>query len=124
MASRRSLTAAAAMLVGLAAFALYRSTLLPGVDFGDTGSFQATVGSGLITPRDGYPLYFAIGQLFLWLTGAEPAAALNLASAVQGAVACGLIVLAAEALSGSLPAGIAAAVLFAGSYTFWSQAII
>ena len=59
--------------------------MLPGFDFGDTGSFQATVGSPLITPRDGYPLYFAIGQLFLWATGAEPAHALNLASAITAA---------------------------------------
>src|SRR5581483_362305 len=83
-----------ATLVAIAAFALYHATLLPGMDFGDTGSFQATVGSPYITPRDGYPLYFAIGNLILWLTRAEPAHALNLASAIEGAVACGLIVLA------------------------------
>jgi len=47
--SRRKLIAALA--VGLAAFTLYRSTLLPGADFGDTGSFQTMVGSPLITPR-------------------------------------------------------------------------
>ena len=57
--TRRGLLAA--LVVALAAFALYRATLLPGVDFGDTGSFQTMVGSPLITPRDGYPLYFAIG---------------------------------------------------------------
>jgi hypothetical protein len=56
-------SAALAALVARA-FALYRATMLPGFDFGDTGSFQTTVGSPLITPRDGYPLYFAIGQLF------------------------------------------------------------
>jgi len=61
-----------AALVAIAAFALYRTTMLAGFDFGDTGSFQATVGSAIITPRDGYPLYFAIGQLFLWVTRAEP----------------------------------------------------
>jgi hypothetical protein len=115
---------AAAIVVSAAAFALYYATLLPGFDFGDTGSFQTTVGSAAITARDGYPLYFAIGQLFLWLTRAEPAHALNLASAVQGAVACGLVVLVAEELSGSLAAAVAAAMIFAGSYTFWSQAII
>ena len=60
--TRRALLAALA--VALAAFALYRATLLPGVDFGDTGSFQTMVGSPLITPRDGYPLYFAIGRSF------------------------------------------------------------
>jgi hypothetical protein len=114
----------AAIVVSAAAFALYHATLLPGFDFGDTGSFQTTVGSAAITARDGYPLYFAIGQLFLWLTRAEPAHALNLASAVEAAAACGLVVLAAEELSGSIAAAVAATVIFAASYTFWSQAII
>ena len=61
--ARRSLLPALA--VGVAAFALYRATLLPGFDFGDTASFQTMAGSSLITPRDGYPVYFAIGGLFL-----------------------------------------------------------
>src|SRR5258706_11252662 len=90
----------AALITTAAAFALYRATLLPGVDFGDTGSFQTMVGSPRITPRDGYPLYFAIGAFSLWLTGAEPAHALNLASAIEAAVACGLFVLLAAELSG------------------------
>jgi transmembrane protein TMEM260 (protein O-mannosyltransferase) len=98
--------------------------MLPGFDFGDTGSFQATVGSPLITPRDGYPLYFALGQLFVWATRSEPAHALNLASATAAAVACGLVVLVAVELSGSTVAAVAAALLFAASYTFWSQAVI
>jgi hypothetical protein len=113
-----------ALAVAIAAFALYRATLLPGFDFGDTGSFQTIVGSRLITPRDGYPLYFAIGNIFLWLTRAEPAHALNVASAVTAAVACGLIVLVAAELSGSMSAAVGAALLFAASYTFWSQAVI
>jgi hypothetical protein len=115
---------AAALLVAVAAFALYRATLLPGVDFGDTGSFQTMVGSPLITPRDGYPLYFAIGAAILGLTGGDPAHALNLASAIEGAVAAGLIVIAAVELSGSIAAAVGVALLFATSYTFWSQAII
>ena len=114
----------AALLVGLAAFALYRATLLPGFDFGDTGSFQTVVAAPLITPRNAYPLYFAIGKAFVWLTHMEPARALNLASALEGGLACGLVVLAGAELSGSAAAGAAAALLFAVSYTFWSQAII
>jgi hypothetical protein len=114
----------AALVVSAAVFALYHATLLPGFDFGDTGSFQTTVGSATITARDGYPLYFAIGQLFVWLTRAEPAFALNLASAAQAALACGLIVLVADELSGSILAAMAAALIFAGSYTFWSQSVI
>ena len=120
--SRRRLLAA--LGVAATAFALYRGTLLAGFDFGDTGSFQATVGSATITPRDGYPLYFAVGNVFVWALGGDPARALNLASAAEGAVACGLIVLAAAELAGSLASGVAVALLFAASYTFWSQAII
>jgi hypothetical protein len=119
---RRDLVAALA--VGFAAFALYRSTLLPGLDFGDTGSFQTIVGSPIITPRAGYPLYFAISSAFVRLTGAEPAHALNLASAIEGAAACAVTVLVAAELTGSTAAAIGPALLFAVSYTFWSQAII
>lgn len=114
----------AALIVAIAAFALYRATLLPGFDFGDTGSFQTMVGSPRITPRDGYPLYFAIGTVFVWLTRADPAHALNLASAIEAAAACGLIVLVGAELSGSVAAAVAASLLFAVSYTFWSQAVI
>jgi MFS family permease len=120
--TRRGLIAA--LIVALASFALYRATLLPGLDFGDTGSFQTMVGSPLITPRDGYPLYFAIGTLSLRMSAGEPAHALNLASAIEAAVACGLFVLVAAELSGSVAAAGAAALLFAASYTFWSQAVI
>jgi len=45
-------------------------------------------------------------------------------SAVEAAVAIGLLVLAGAELSGSIAAGAAAALLFAVSYTFWSQSII
>jgi hypothetical protein len=114
----------AATLVAVAAFALYRATMLPGFDFGDTGSFQTIAGSALITPRDGYPLYFAMAQLVLWITRAEPAHALNLASATVAAIACGLVVPVAVRISGSLAAAVGAALLFAVSYTFWSQAVI
>ncbi len=118
---RRALAACA--VAGLA-FALYHATLLPGFDFGDTGSFQTMVGSPIITTRDGYPLYFALGAAFLRVTGGDPAHSLNLLSAIGGAAACGLLALSAGELSGSILAGIGSALLFAGSYTFWSQSII
>jgi len=113
-----------ALLVGALAFLLYRSTLLPGVDFGDTPSFQVMAGSPVISPRDAYPLYFAIGRIFVWFAEGDRAYALNLASAAEAAMACAFVVLLASELAGSLAAGIAAAWLFAGSYTFWSQAVI
>jgi hypothetical protein len=115
---------AIAVLVAAASLTLYRATLVPGFDFGDTGSFQATVGSRLLTPRDGYPLYFALGELFVRIARGDPAHALNLASAIEAALASGLVVLVGFELTGSALAGAAAALLLAGSYTFWSQAII
>ena len=120
---RAALLGAAAGAAAIA-FALYYATLLPGVDFGDTASFQATVGTHLLSPRDAYPLYFAIGDALMRLTHLDPARALNLASAIEGAVAAGLLVLVGADLSGSIVAGIAGSLLFATSYTFWSQAII
>jgi hypothetical protein len=114
----------AAVLVAALAAGLYLSTLLPGFDLGDTASFQTMVGSPYLTPRDGYPLYYVVGNICLWLTGLEPAHAMNLASAVVAALACGLVVLLATEMSGSILAGIAAALFFAGSFTFWSQAVI
>jgi hypothetical protein len=120
---RRIPTLAAALVVSLVAFALYRSSLLPGVDFGDSGSIQTTIGSPLLTPRDGYPLYFAIDAAVLRLTGAEPAHAANLTSAIEGAVACGALVVVCAELVGALAPAVAAALLFGVSYTFWSQCV-
>ena len=89
-------------LIGSAAFLLYYSTLLPGLDFGDTASFQAGVGEIELTPRQAYPLYYALGNLALALTGSEPARALNLASAVAAAFAVAIFVWVAADLTGSL----------------------
>jgi hypothetical protein len=113
-----------ALLVAGFAFYLYRSTLLPGVDFGDTASFQALIGERAISPRDAYPLYFAIGNLVSRLAGGEAAYGVNLASAICGALACGVLTWAAVELTGSLIAGAAGGLLLAASYTFWTQCII
>jgi hypothetical protein len=114
----------AAGIVAAIALLLYSSTLLPGQDLGDTAAFQAIAGRQVITPRDGYPLYYRVLDTFLRLVPGEPARATNLASAVAASLAVGLVVLAGAELAGSLVAGLVAALLLAGSYTFWSQAII
>src|SRR5207247_914317 len=77
-----------------------------------------------LSTRDGYPLYFAIAALVLRLAGGEPAHALNLTSAIESALACGVLSLVAAELSGSAIAGLASALLFAASYTMWSQSVI
>jgi hypothetical protein len=106
------------------AFFLYFSTLLPGQDLGDTASFQTIAGDHLLVPRQGYPLYFALSGLFVHALPVEAARAANLASAAAAAVAVGLVVLVGAELAGTLAAGLVAGLLLAGSYTFWSQAII
>ena len=111
----------------VAAFALYRATLLPGVDFGDTG----------VVPDDGrVAADHAARRLPAVLRhrprrscgspAREPAHALNLASAVEARASPAACSSWSRAeLSGSLARRASrAALLFAGSYTFWSQAII
>jgi hypothetical protein len=110
--------------VGLLAFVCYWHTLLPGLDFGDTASFQTGVGSTTLTPRQAYPLYYALGNVVAWLDPHEPAHAMNLASAIYGGLAVAVAVWVAAEITGALVAGIAAALLLAFSYTFWTQAII
>lgn len=122
MSAARTLVAAA--VVTVAAFLLYDASLLPGQDLGDTASFQATVGASFLTPRQAYPLYYATGSLFVAALPSDPARALNLASAVFGSLSCGLLAIVVALLSGCALAGVAAGLLWAVSYTFWSQAII
>jgi hypothetical protein len=115
---------AVAISVSIAAFAMYKGTLLPGLDFGDTASFQDAGGEIEVSPRQGYPLYFALGTLVVWTVGGDPARAMNLYSAIAAAIACGLIVWLATRITGSTIAGAFTGILFAASYTFWSQSVI
>ena len=88
-----------AVAAAAVAFLCYYATLLPGLDLGDSASFQTGVGSLTLTPRQAYPLYYGLGNLFVWLHPGEPARAMNLASAVYGAVAVGLATLLAARLT-------------------------
>jgi hypothetical protein len=106
------------------AFLCYYATLVPGLDLGDSASFQTGVGSSLtLTPRHAYPLYHGLGGLFVWLYPGEQARAVNLVSAIFGAIAVGLTARLAARLAESVVAGIAAGLFLAFSYTFWSQAV-
>lgn len=120
----RGLRIASALAVFGIALAVYLATLLPGLDFGDTGSYQAAVGRWNVTPRQAYPLYFAIANSLHAVIGGTPAWSLNVCSALAAALACAVMVWVASGVTGSLVAGVSAGLLLAGSYTFWSQAII
>ena len=122
MASRAVI---AAVLVATLAFVAYTRTLLPGVDLGDTGGFQAAVLWPEISARQAYPLYYALAKPFVrTLTPDRPAAGLNLFSAVWAAIACGLLTGVVAYVTRSMAGGAVAGLLLAFSYTFWTQAVI
>ena len=114
-----------AVVICTIAFACYTTTLLPGVDLGDTAAFQAAVAWPKISARQAYPLYFGLAKPFVVvLTPGDPARGANLFSAVWGAVAAGALAWVAANLAGSLIAGAAGGLLLAFSYTVWTQAVI
>ncbi|MGH9257518.1 MAG: protein O-mannosyl-transferase family [Vicinamibacterales bacterium] len=114
-----------ASLVATFAFWAYTRTLLPGVDLGDTGGFQAAVLWPEVSARQAYPLYYGLARPFVRLTSpANPARALNLFSAVWAAAAVGLLTFVCASVTRSLAAGAVAGALLAFSYTFWTQAVI
>jgi hypothetical protein len=116
---------AAAAVVATIAFAVYTRTLLPGVDVGDTGGFQAAVLWPATSARQAYPLYYNLARPFVAsISASNPARGLNLFSAVWGGAAVGLLCWVAATITASTAAGVGAALLLAFSYTFWSQAII
>jgi hypothetical protein len=116
---------AIASVVATLAFWAYTQTLLPGVDLGDTGGFQAAVLWPEVSARQAYPLYYSLARPFVLLTSPDnPARGLNLFSAIWAAVAVGLITFLTASISNSRSAGAAAGMLLAFSYTFWSQALI
>ena len=121
----RSTAVIVAAIVATVAFWAYTKTLLPGVDLGDTGGFQAAVLWPEVSARQAYPLYYDLAAPFVRAASmANPARGLNLFSAIFGAVAVGLLTYLCALVAESLAAGIVAGLLLAFSYTFWSQAII
>lgn len=128
----RGADAAIAAVIATVAFVVFTQTLLPGIDLGDTGSFQAAVTYPTISARQAYPLYLGLGAPFVALTGgANPPLALNLFSAVWGAMAAGFLTWIVATVTASHAAGspsrvggIFAGLLLAFSYTFWTQSVI
>jgi hypothetical protein len=115
----------AACVVATAAFWAYTRTLLPGVDLGDSGGLQAAAIWRETSAREAYPLYYALGELFVRVfSAANPARGLNLFSAVCGGAATGLLTYITGRLLRSAPAGAASGLMLAFSHTFWTQAII
>src|SRR5215203_2904748 len=99
-------TLAVAAITATLAFWAYTQTLLPGVDLGDTGGFQAAVLWPAVSARQAYPLYFSLAKPFVaTLSLDHPARGLNLFSAVWGAAGVGLMTFAVAAIARSIAAG-------------------
>jgi len=121
--------------LALAALSLYLATLAPTVLEADAGEFQFVAWLPGIAHPTGYPLYVLLGWLWSHLFGlGDVAWRMNLLSAVIAGGTVGLSYTAVRLLlaltlpesppPGRIMAAILAAVLFAVSPTFWSQAII
>ena len=121
----RSRAVIAAAIVATFAFWAYTRTLLPGVDLGDTAGLQAAVLWPEVSARQAYPLYYGLAAPFVRaVSTANPARGLNLFSAIFAAIAVALLTFLCSIVVESTAAGVAAGLLLAFSYTFWSQAII
>lgn len=129
-----------ALAAGLLAGVVYWRTAAPGVLAGDSGELQFAAWLAGLSHPTGYPLYLILG--WLWSHGldalglASPARAMTLLSVLFGALAVALTYLLAIALlAQSRPGGrsvgpversaaLLAALTFAFTPTFWSQAVV
>ena len=120
----------AGLLAALAAFVLYLRTLAPTVlyydypDMRDSVALQVKTYVLGIPDVTGYPTYTMLAHLFTYLPFGDPAYRVNLVSAVFGAATVFLLYLVCRRLTGWISPSLAAALLFALSETFWSQAVI
>lgn len=123
LASSRARDLAVGAGLSVAFLAVYAATMCRTVFWYDSAEF-ATAAYVLGIPHPpGYPLYTLVGHVFTWLP-MEPAAAVNLMSAVFGAVSVGLLYAVLRTIDVSrVGAGFGAAVLGAG-HLFWSNAVV
>lgn len=117
------------VVLGIFLFALsltvYCRTLAPTVgDFGDSAKFQLVAHILGIPHATGYPLYVTLAKLFTLIPLRDVAFRVNLLSAASGACAVALLGAVILQLTNDFVAASSAALLFAWSATFWSQAVI
>lgn len=120
---RRDLTFLPPLLATLVAFGLYVATLAPGVLAADSGELQVVVPQLGVAHPPGFPLYVMIGHLVVRLLPfLAPAYAINLFSAVTGAMTIGVVYHSVHLLSGRHLPAIIASTSLATATTYWSQA--
>lgn len=135
----RSLDAALALLLGVAALVLYVGTLAPTVLWGDDAYFQRTAFTGELPPDGGgHWLWLQAAQFMVhlpWGDGATGDGAIgdiaigdiayrtNLLSAIAAAGTVALLYLAVRAARVSRQGAVAAVLSIAVSHTFWMHAV-
>lgn len=116
-------TRALTILVTSAAFLLYWRTAAPTVLPGDSGELQFAAWGFWLAHPTGYPLYLILGGLWQHLLPlGDPAFRLNLFSGFWSALAVGLTFRIAWRTTRGKGAAVIAALTFAVSPLFWSQA--
>ena len=117
----------------LLTFGLYLGTLAPDVLPYDSGTLQAKAYLLGIGHPTGYPTYIVLGKLFTYLPLGNIAYRVNFASAACGAFAVLFVYLNAlrllsgngsRANAGGVVSAAVAALAFAVSPTFWSEAVV
>lgn len=119
--SRKALFA----IVALPVFALYVATACRTVGPGDSGELTAVMTSWGVAHPPGYPLISLLGNLVHLLPfPGEPAFLLNLMSALFGALACGVLVLAVLVTGARAGAAVAAGLTLGVSRVFWEYSLV
>ncbi len=113
-----------ALAVFAASLAVYALCAPRSIAFEDDGGFimASYYWTGAHPP--GYPLYVLLAKPFTWLPVGSVAYRVHLASGFFGAAACAMLWWVARGMVSTHAAAYAAALGFAFSPVFWSQAII
>jgi len=105
-------------------FIIYLSTLSPTVGEADSFEFQVVSYTLGVAHPTGYPLYTLLGKLFTLLPIGNVAYRVNLISPLFASLAVVFLYLCLMHLTRHRAASLLAALTFAFSRTFWSQAVI
>ena len=113
-----------ALLIGLAAFALYIRTLAPSLLWGDSAEFQTLSYTLGMTHHTGYATQIIFGKVFTLIPINTIAWRVNLVSAFFGALAVANTFLIVRLLTGSRVAAMSASLVLALTEGFWWRALI
>jgi hypothetical protein len=122
VARPRPLTWLISALLFVAFLALYLVTLAPDVLAADSGELQGVAAQLGVAHPPGFPLYVMLAHLFTRLPIGSPAYAVNLLSAVFGALTVVVVYRSGLLLTGRHLPALLGAVALGTATTFWSQA--